>query len=87
MKCREKQLISDFAEVEEGKHIEMRGGIRCCNNRALYSHHAIVDSVQPLENGMSTIKRLDFLSIMPAMTHLQFFFFTKCLCPKKGNDS
>lgn len=50
MKCREKQLISKFADLREGEHIEMRGNIRCCNDRSVYSHHAIVDSVQPLEN-------------------------------------
>ena len=50
MKCREKQLISKFTDLGEGEHLEMRGNIRCCN-RAVYSHHAIVDSVQPHENG------------------------------------
>ena len=50
MKCTEKQLIHSFRDLTGGEHIEMRGNIRCCGNRSLYSHHAIVDKVNGIEN-------------------------------------
>lgn len=51
MLCTEKQIIKRFDELKGGEHIQMRGRVQCCNNRSVYNHHAIVGSVQDIENG------------------------------------